>query len=463
MRRTAPSVFLLAAISGCGESQFKPIEEVELTGSDATTDAPPVDDSSSSSSGDAASSGDDTSSSPSTSSGDETTTGDPSDSTAPTNTCGDGEVDDGEDCDGGAPQLCSDLGSDYTWGEAKCSPGCTLDVSACQTCDAPTIAPCDAQSDDPFHAIELGCADMDGWGASNGVPLLSRTWASPDLDAYRVLRQFGSHKLPGDVPAWGPRAGERMLLISTGKLLGLDILDVLLMPPGAATSGSGNANPESEAVLPPPMRINMAGGSTTNDPFRDCDGVGDCSQTLAFQWLPSLQASDIAYLDLQIRVPAGTRGYALDLALFTTHYPEYSKSAYNDMAIVWTESEAYVGNIAYLLQDGLPRPLALPSLSATGLVSHSGLITNLVHDDPAMAGTGFDGVDGEEGGATDWLTLHGPAVPGEALTLAIAVLDLDDSFLDSALLIDNFRWRCESCTLGAPTAAGGCGLRPASP
>jgi hypothetical protein len=58
--------------------------------------------------------------------------------------------------------------------------------------------------------------------------------------------------------------------------------------------------------------------------------------------------------------------------------------------------------------------------------------------------------------------VHGPAVPGETLTLALAVFDLDDHALDSALLVDNFRWRCESCTLGAPANAGGCGLRPAA-
>lgn len=452
MRWTAlPPALIIAAIPACGESQFTPDPDVGLdTGGPASTGDPPDD--SSSDGGDTSGSASDAADE---STGEPETTTSTSESTGTSSVCGDGVVDQGEDCDGAAIQACDQLGADYTWGEAPCAD-CRLDTSACQTCQAPAIVPCDPQSDDPFHAIELGCADLDGWSASNGVPLLTRNFMSEDPDAYRVLRKFGAHLLPGDIPAWGPRAGERMLLLGTGAFLELDVLDALLMPPGTANGGGSNSNPEADAALPPPMRINMAGGSTTDMPFLDCDGVGDCSQTLGFQWLPAPHASDIAYLDVQITVPEGTRGYALDLALFTAHYPEYSETSYNDMAILWTESEAYVGNIAYLLQDGLPRPFSLPALTAAGLMTHDGAT------DITLIGTGYDGLVGEQGGATDWLTVHGPAVPGETLTLALAVFDLGDSVLDSALLVDNFRWRCDACTLGAPMAAGGCGLRPAS-
>lgn len=458
MRRTATPLLLLAVIPACGGSQFG-IDDVALdeTGPAATTDASSEPgetssssaDTTSSASGDGDDTSDDTSSTSSTSTTTTTTDPDPE-------LCGDGKQDPGEQCDGGAAQACDQLGADYTWGEAACTATCTLDTSSCQTCAAPAIAPCDPESEDPFHAMELGCADLDGWGPANSVPLLARTFTSEDPDAYRVLRKYGSGLL-GILPAWRPRAGERMLLIGNGRFAALDILDALLMPFGAAASGVANDNPDAEGTLPAPMRINMAGGSASNTPFVDCDGVGDCSQTLGYQWFASQFAGDIAYFDVRVEVPEGTRGYALDLALFTAHYPEYGDTFYNDMAIVWAESESYVGNIAYLMQDGAARPFSLPALDALGLMTHDGV------DDPVLLGTGFDGLLGQQGGSTDWLTLHGPAAPGEALTLALAVFDLDDTSLDSALLVDNFRWRCEPCTLGGAIEAGGCGLRPASP
>jgi len=454
VRRTAPPAFLLAAISACGGSQSGP-DPVELdTGEPASTGEPPADSSSGDTSSDVsgdASTEDATSAAsddPGTQGADTTTTASP--------LCGNGVLDDGEDCDGGAAQACDGLDASYTWGEAACTADCLLDTATCQTCEAPEIVPCDPQSEDPFHAIELGCADLDGWSSVNGVPLETRTFASEDDDAFRVLRKYGLHLLPGDVPAWAPRGGERMLLLGNGSFGALDVLGALLMPPGAAKGGTENANPEADGALPAPMVINMNPGSLSDTPFADCDGDGDCSQTLRFQWLSSQHAGDIAYLDVQVRVPIGTRGYALDLALFTAHYPEYSETSYNDMAIVWSDSEAYVGNIAYLLVDGEPRPLSLPALDAVGLLTHDGA------SDATLLGTGFDGLLGQAGGATDWLTLHGPAVPGETLTLAVAVFDLEDTALDSALLVDNFRWRCEPCTLGGPVAAGGCGLRPAA-
>lgn len=451
MRRIAyPQALLLtAALAACGDGTPPgPITDVALdSGADAA--ASTTNDDSSSSSGDA-SSGDGTSSSTATSEPATTTdatTGTPA-------ACGDGELDDDEACDGaGAP--CTALDPAFTWGDATCTAACALDTTACQTCQAPPLVPCDPQSDAVFHALELGCPDLEGWTADNGVPLLERTFASPDQDAYRVLRSYGSHLL-GDLPAWSPRAGDRMLLLGTGDFGPLGVLGDLIMPPGAASAGAGNANPEADGALPEPSYIDMTDGSAVDTPFVACDGVGDCSQTLGWQWKANPHAVDIAYLDFTIEVPGGTRGYALDMAFFTAHFPEHTQSAYNDMAILWSQSEAYVGNVSHMIVDGIPRPLALPALAMADLVAHDG------EDDPTLLGTGFDGLLGDHGGATDWLTVHGPAVPGEHLTLALAVLDLGDGLFDSALLVDNFRWRCESCTLGAPADQGGCGLRPAA-
>ncbi|MBL9107044.1 MAG: hypothetical protein JNL82_39450 [Myxococcales bacterium] len=453
MRRNAPPAIVLAALAACGDASLHgPLTDVALdTGGDESSGpADSSDDDGSAGSSDDGSTG--------ASTGDAAAdAGETAATTAPPAVCGDGVVEGDEACDGPA-RPCEALGAGYTWGDAPCAADCAYDLAACQTCEAPALVPCDGQSDAVLHALELGCPDLAGWTAGNGVPLLARTFASADQDAYRVLRRFGSHDLDDDTPAWAPRAGERMLLLGTGKFGPLDIVDALLEVPGAASLGGSNANPEAPGgfELPAPVKIRMAKGSRSNTPFVDCDGVNDCSHTLNYQWQPASMAADIAYLDVTIAVPRGTRGYALDVALFTAHFPEYTHTTHNDMAIVWSQSEAYVGNIAHLVDGEKARPLSLPTMDEAGLMTHDGA------DDPALLGTGYDDLLGEHGAATDWLTLHGPAIPGERLTLALAVLDLDDENLDSALLVDNFRWRCEACTLGAPAEQAGCGLRPAS-
>ena len=125
------------------------------------------------------------------------------------------------------------------------------------------------------------------------------------------------------------------------------------------------------------------GGSA---PFTDCDGTNDCSNTLAGQWnaLPKHEARDIFYLEFETLVPAGTHGYALDLAFFTSHYPQWSNDAYNDMVVLWSQSEAYVGSISYLHSGDKLKPLSLPELTKAGWPMRDGAV------DPTLAGTGYD-------------------------------------------------------------------------
>ena len=64
-----------------------------------------------------------------------------------------------------------------------------------------------------------------------------------------------------------------------------------------------------------------------------------------------------------------------------------------------------------------------------------------------LAGTGFDFTTPGEcnsnslmGGGTGWLTIQGNVVPGETITLRLAIWDVNDGFSDSTVLLDNFTW-----------------------
>ena len=52
------------------------------------------------------------------------------------------------------------------------------------------------------------------------------------------------------------------------------------------------------------------------------------------------------------------------------------------------------------------------------------------------------------GGGTGWLNTRGNVVPGEVITLRIAIWDTGDALFDSLALIDSFQWNIEPTVPG---------------
>lgn len=68
-------------------------------------------------------------------------------------------------------------------------------------------------------------------------------------------------------------------------------------------------------------------------------------------------------------------------------------------------------------------------------------------DAAGLAGTGMDVPTPDQcdasslrGGGTGWLTVRGNVVPGEIITLRLALWDTGDDQYDSLILLDNFHW-----------------------
>jgi hypothetical protein len=75
-----------------------------------------------------------------------------------------------------------------------------------------------------------------------------------------------------------------------------------------------------------------------------------------------------------------------------------------------------------------------------------------------LVGTGFDvGTPGKcsanslLGGGTGWLTLRGNVVPGEVITLRMALWDTGDNNFDSLVLLDALSWGRDPVSAGAST------------
>ena len=66
--------------------------------------------------------------------------------------------------------------------------------------------------------------------------------------------------------------------------------------------------------------------------------------------------------------------------------------------------------------------------------------SGFVEDDVELAGTGFEGH-----GSTGWVTINAPAVPGETLTFALAIMDMGDSNKATVAVVENWHWSCAGC------------------
>jgi hypothetical protein len=342
-----------------------------------------------------------------------------------------------------------DVVPDTTTGETTDTTDGTTGEPPDEDCQAPgSQPPCDAGTMDVFKAIGLNCSD----DKTSAIPIKNPVIMSPAANSYRVTTHYGTAKDPMDpaLYAWGPKEGERLLVIGTGTFPNIGMDGGLTEPDSAFGENvdTANGNPDGLSDLPGVMTwekgSNNGQGGT---PFMDCDGVKDCSDTLDDQWniSPNNEANDVFYMSFDLETPLGTHGYLFDFAYFSQEWPTYVGDAFNDMFVVWSTSESFTGNVTFIDEQ----PLTVTALDPYMVVQPG---------DPLLAGTGFpDTFIDTEGAGTGWFTAKGSATPGETFTIAIAVFDLGDDILDTIGLIDKFRWDCEGCV---PSEVDSCGIRP---
>jgi hypothetical protein len=207
------------------------------------------------------------------------------------------------------------------------------------------------------------------------------------------------------------------------------------------------------------------------------------------------KAFDPIMLTLHIRVPTNASSFSIDTNFFSSEFPEYTCSPFNDFFVMLLDS-TFVGtgsaanptdkNLAFYTDtNGDKYPVGV-NLAAnnTGLFTQCKETKYGCAADPEdssqsavpgtistctsttdLAGTGMDQSDpvqdlGGEwfgggctatsllGGATGWLTTTGNVTPGEIITLRIALWDTSDGALDSLSVIDNFKWSVQPSNPG---------------
>lgn len=339
-----------------------------------------------------------------------------------------------------------------TSGDSSGSGGSTIadTTTGDLNCEAPGILNvCDQGNDkDPFHALGVGCPGA----IENTIPITDTSFNSQPI-AWRTATGFGTAKDPND-PAkllFRPREGAKFLVVSTGRVANLQP-DGSLVEANPQYNNDNNFNPDTPNELPAPMSpLVGSNGGQGGSPFKGCDGVHDCSDSIEPNWtLGNGDPNDLLWGAFTVTVPAGVESFLFDAAFFSSEYPEYVGQKFNDMFIGWSTSEAYTGNVTFF--EG--QPFTVTSLAQA--MENSGY----TGDAPELAGTGFTGH-----GTTGWVTVQAPVTPGETFTFAFAIMDMGDSSKATVTLVDHWRWDCKGCVpievdpkCGTPNHAKCCGL-----
>lgn len=169
---------------------------------------------------------------------------------------------------------------------------------------------------------------------------------------------------------------------------------------------------------------------------------------------------DVVDVKLVLKAPPNAKGIAFDFNFFTSEWPAFVCTDYNDSFIAYLSSKAFNGgkpdNISF---DAQKNPVSVNNgffdrctpNTVIGCADGPTTTRSQCPGGPGeLAGTGFAKEDlwcgpfsntrSSAGGATGWLTSTAPVEPGETFTLEFLLWDTGDADLDSVTLLDNFRW-----------------------
>ena len=288
--------------------------------------------------------------------------------------------------------------------------------------------------------------------------VISATWTLADGTSVpnALSRAIRPHYGTGTTP----KAGANMVLISTGN---------------AAGTGDTNPGPDS----------GESGVMNTSSPFPADFYAANGNKLPNAPGCPApngTTANDPVMLNLTIRVPTNASSFTLQTNFFSSEFPEWTCSPFNDFFVVLLDSSfsgtpanphdknlaTYTApnmtiypvgvNLAYgntgLFTQCVNGPTGCEATSMGGV---AGSITTCSGTGD-LAGTGMEVADplasisgctgAQTGGATGWLTTSGNVVGGEIIKLRIAIWDTSDHALDSLAVIDNFKWSVEASDPG---------------
>lgn len=200
-------------------------------------------------------------------------------------------------------------------------------------------------------------------------------------------------------------------------------------------------------------------------------------------------ANDPVMLKVRVRTPTNANSFSVSTFFYSSEYPEWVCSAFNDFFLTLLDSTFLPGpgqvanptdkNLAFYDQPPAGGPVypigvnlafgntglfsqCLNGPTGCGMGSTPGT-TNTCTGITQLVGTGFDvvnppsqfagepavcGASNRAGGGTGWLKTGGNVKPGETIELRFVTWDTGDGWYDSVVLLDNFTWSVSASTPG---------------
>ncbi len=286
------------------------------------------------------------------------------------------------------------------------------------------------------------------WGIISATWTLADGTGTPNAKAHALRPHYGTGTTP--------KAGASLVLISTGN-----------------AAGEGDTNPSPDSGESADM------GTSSNFPADFLAAhAGTLPNSPGCPPPDGNTAGDPVMLTLTIRVPTNASSFSLDTNFFSSEFPEWTCSAFNDFFVMLLDS-TFAGSPANPTDKNLAiytdAAMKVYPVGVNLAYGNTGLFTQCINGPTGceggtagtistctstanLAGTGMEVPDpaasaigctgAQTGGATGWLTTSGNVKPGEIMKLRIAIWDTSDSNLDSLAVIDNFQWSVQASNPG---------------
>lgn len=343
---------------------------------------------------------------------------------------------------GGSGGSSSSGGSSGTFGTSSGSSGGssgadggTGPIDNGPACDS-ALAMDDPSAASFAHAMGI-CTDAskDGYGlVSAQYSRAFGTTAAPAAGQWGILSSFGK--------IVRPREGARLGVLSTGYAREYDDSNGVYQDQNSDFVASGGGPRDGQGY--------PTGGAPPGFP----KSAKGCQQ--------SNLVNDMIDLKLVLKAPPGATGFQFDFDFFSSEWPNYVCSDFNDAFIAYLTSSSTTDNISF---DTNHNPVAVnidffnrctPNapvgcLRSNGPSPDAPLgMSNCSAGPSELLGTGFGDTDSTQcegsnvqatlGGGTGWLTTQAPIKDGEQFTLELMIWDAGDGLLDSSVLVDHFQW-----------------------
>jgi hypothetical protein len=320
-----------------------------------------------------------------------------------------------DDCDGDTDgPFIDDDGDGYTEAEGDCADDDPLvNPGAIEFEGNDVDDDCDGNTDEALEACDSGLNNTIAGdyaraiGLCNGE-LVSASFVSGPQAARNIMTSYGSNNAPLNRPI----EGSSFVHLSCGRA------DTSTKDSGYAFDGSLSQGLTcTQSAHPNPLPDPGACGAA--DPTTVCDKTE---------------------LSMQIRVPTNANSFSYDFQFYSTEYPTFRCTAFDDTFLAMVSGSLFNGNASFDNNDNVVSvnngyfDICLDTAGNDCTINPVATLT----------GTGyypFTGGQSSGAGATVPLTTAGvPVTPGETITLRFIIFDEGDDQLDSSVLIDNFRW-----------------------